>query len=132
METVNMFLQTPLLQITSAILGSVVGSLVTDPTKNYGIRISILMTIVSMIAAGAIAEYFAVAKDMTYVWVHAGIGVGVGLVCQFAVEEIKQSAPKFFKLLLALLTSNFINNLADALDLLFDGIKRLIKRWLPK
>ena len=132
METVNMFLQTPLLQITSAIFGSVVGSLATDPTKNYGIRISILMTIVSMIAAGAIAEYFAVAKDMNYVLVHAGIGVGVGLVCQFAVEEIKQSAPKFFKLLSNLLTSTIIDSLADTIVLFFDGIKRKIKKWLPK
>jgi len=131
-EIVNLLLQSPLLQILAAICGCLIGSLAMNPVERYGIRIAILFTMLSMLVASALSEYLAVTKGMEFVTVHAAIGGGIGLTGQFLIEEIKQSAPKFFRLLLGLLTSNFINNLADALDLLFDGIKRVIKRWLPK
>jgi len=131
-DTVTMFLQPPLLQITAAILGCIVGSFAMDPVARYGIRIALLFTIISMVLAGAISEYLAVAKEMRYVLIHAGIGIGIGLVCQFLIEEIKQSAPKFFKSLLNILTSTLIDNIVETIVMFFDGLKRKIKKWLPK
>lgn len=132
MDTVNMFLQPPLLQISVAMLGAIIGSLATDPVKRYGGRIAFLFTIISMVLAGAISEYLAAAQEMLYVLAHAGIGIGLGLTCQHLIEEIKQSAPKFFKSLLNILTSTIIDNIVETIAMFFDAIKRRIKKWLPK
>ena len=132
MDIINMFLQTPLLQITAAICGSVVGSLALDPVKRYGVRISILYTIIAMVFSSGISEYLAVGEGMLFVTAHVGIGVGIGLTCQYLVEEVKESAPKFFKMLSGVLTSTVVDSIADTVTMFFDGIKRIINRMFPK
>lgn len=132
MTTVSLLLQPPYLQIIAAVLGCLVGSLAMDPIKRYGLRIAILFTILSSVAAGAVSEYLVAVKDMRYVLIHALIGIGFGLLGQFLIEEIKESAPTFFKSLIKILTSTIMDNIADTLMLFFDGIRRKLKRWFPK
>ena len=132
MEIVNLLLQSPLLQILAAICGCLIGSLAMNPVERYGIRIAILFTMLSMLVASALSEYLAVTKEMEFVTVHAAIGGGIGLTGQFLIEEIKQSAPKFFKSLLNILTSTLIDSIVETIVMFFDGIKRRIKKWLPK
>jgi phosphate/sulfate permease len=103
-----------------------------NPVERYGIRIAILFTMLSMLVASALSEYLAVTKEMEFVTVHAAIGGGIGLTGQFLIEEIKQSAPKFFKSLLNILTSTLIDNIVETIVMFFDGVKRRIKKWLPK
>ncbi len=132
METVNVFLQPPLLQIMASVCGCIVGSLSMNPAERYGFRIAILFTIMSSVAAGALSEYLVATKDMKYILIHALIGIGFGLAGQFLIEEIKQSAPKFFRSLLNILTSTLIDNIVETMVMFFDGVKRKIKKWLPK
>lgn len=87
-------------QTMFAMLGALVGSLISADVKRYGWRLTILFTIVSAVVGGAMSEYLVHEKGIKIIWVLFALNVPTGMVVGTTLDVIRIASPKMIEKLL--------------------------------
>lgn len=107
----------------ATILGSLVGAFINSDTKRYGLRLTLLMTILTSSAAGAIGDYVKSQSGDVSVFAYVILGGFVGIFGLSLLDAMRIAMPSFTKKLVKGITETLIISVIDLIKVVFTTIK---------
>lgn len=112
--------------VIASILGSLIGSYVNFDTERYGIRLTLLMTLLTCSAAAASAEHLALKVTDISIFAYFLLGGFIGLFGLSLLDAMRLAMPNFTRNLVNGITETLVTSMIDLVVTIFDTIKSKI------
>lgn len=110
-------------EAVATILGSLVGAFINSDTKRYGLKLTLLMTILTCSAAGAIGDYVKLQSGNISIFAYIILGGFVGIFGLSLLDAMRIAMPEFTKKLVNSITETLILSVVDLIKVFFTTIK---------
>ena len=114
-------------QSVATILGSLVGAFINSDTKRYGLRLTVLMTILTCAAAGAIGDYVKLQSGDISIFAYVLLGGLTGIFGLSLLDAMRISMSGFTKTLVNGIMDTLITSIIELIKTFFTMLKDNIK-----
>lgn len=102
-------------QVVFAMLGGLIGSLISSDRKRYGWQLSLLFCIVAIFTAAGMGDYMHHVKKISSIWWMMILNVPLGMVIGATLDAIRITSPKLIESLVDKVGNSAVSIIGDSI-----------------